>query len=117
MEQEINIVENGQYKNINLKPKPMKGITGIDNGNYIIVEKVFAEGFENEGKFGKSYSCKVRYKDEECSFWLNEKEHAIYGPLGGVGDLIRISLNKESFVNPKTGVEMLYNKLTFALEE
>ena len=115
MEQDLNIVTNGQYKNINLKPRPMKGIKGLESDNYIIVEKVFPEGYENQGKFGPSYSCKVLYKGEEVAFWLNEKEHNVYKDLGGQGDKVKITLKKEPYVNPKTGVEMLFNKLYFEL--
>ena len=113
MEQELEIAMNGEYKNLNLKPKPLKGIKGIEVGNHIVVEKSFAEGYEFNGKFGPSYSCKVNYKGEEVTFWLNKKEHDVYKDLGGVGDKVKISLNRESYVNSKTGLEVLYNKLHF----
>jgi hypothetical protein len=113
MEQTLDIVENGQYKNLNLKPKPLKGIKGIEPENYVIVEKVFAEGYELDGKFGKSYSCKVQYKGEEVTFWLNEKEHDVYKEICGVGDPVKIFLRRESYMNPKTGLEVIYNKLFF----
>lgn len=116
VEQTLEIVPNGQYKNINLKPKLNKGIPGLDNGNHIIVEKTnFAEGMAINGKFGTSYSCRVTYRGEEVSFFLNEKEHQQYAQTGDVGDSVKITLTKEPFVNKKTGVEMLFNKLTFEL--
>ena len=112
-ETDLPITENGQYKNIVLKPKPLKGIKGIEPDTYIVVEKVFAEGYENDGKFGKSYSCKVSYKGDEVTFWLNEKEHTIYKDIGGVGDNVKIYLTRESYMNPKSGLEITYNKLNF----
>ena len=36
VEQELEIVTNGQYKNINLKPRPLKGIKGLEDGNFIL---------------------------------------------------------------------------------
>lgn len=112
-EQELQIIANGEHKNINLKPKLNKGIAGLEEGNHVIVEKVFAEGYENDGKFGKSYSCKVKYKGEEVSFWLTEKEHEVYKTIGGVEDKVKITLTKENYVNKNTGVETRYNKLVF----
>jgi len=112
-EQTLEIVQNGEYKNINLKPKLNKGIAGLNDGNFIVVEKVFAEGYEVESKFGKSYSCRAKYKGDEVSFWLNAKEHDVYKDLGGIGDSVKITLKKEAFVNPKTGVEMLIARLYF----
>lgn len=105
--------EDKVYVNFNLKSKPLKGIQGIDPGNYIVVKKVFAEGKEFNGQFGKSYSCRVEHNGVEGSFWLNEKEHAKFKDCGGIGDNVKISLNKEPFVNKKTGVEMIISRLTF----
>jgi len=117
VEQELDIIENGQYKNINLKPKLNKGIAGLEKDNYVIVEKTFAEGREHVSQYGKSYSCGVSYRGEDVTFWLSEKEHIVYKELGGIGDRVKITLTKESFVNKKSGVEMLYNKLNFELVE
>jgi len=122
-EQKLEIKENGQYKNIELKSKLHKGIVGLDDGNYVIVEKVFTEGYEfiserlkdANGDPLKSYSCRVLYGEEntEVSFWLNAREHKIYAELGGIGDKVKIILHKETMINPKTGTEMLINKLSF----
>jgi len=125
MEQEIKIVENGQYKNINLKSKLHKGIKGLEDGNHIIVEKVYAEGREYQSPTLKdrngdplmSYSCRVVYLDNEVSFWLSAFEHETYQALGGEGDKLKITLNKEPFVNPKTGAEMILQKLSFEAVE
>jgi len=112
-EQELEVTQNGEYKNINLKPKLNKGIAGLNDGNFITVAKVFAEGYEVTSKFGLSYSCRANYKGDEVSFWLNEKEHAVYKDIGGVDDSVKITLKKEPYVNPKTGMEMILNKLYF----
>lgn len=112
-EQKLEIVQNGDFKNVNLKPKLHLGIKGLDNGNHIIVGKLFDDGLEKEGKFGKYYITKVLYDSEEVSFILSDKEHAAFKAEGTVGDNVKITLNKESMVNKKTGVEMLFNKLYF----
>jgi len=121
VKQELEILKNGQYSNLNLKPKLNKGLKGLDDGNHIIVEKVFAEGYEYISKTLKdyndeplkSYSCKVLYNGEEVTFWLNAKEHEVFKDIGGIGDNVKISLKKEPTVNKFTGVEMLINRLYF----
>jgi hypothetical protein len=98
MEQTLNPVDIGrkdkqgnQIYNLNLKTKVNAAtgevIQGLTVGNYVIVEKVFATGFE--AKFG--YSCKVRYNNTECSFFLSQKEHEVYKDLGGIGDKVKIT--------------------------
>ena len=117
-EQELEITQNGEYKNIRLKPNLVKGLKGLEYDNYIIVEKTdFAEGMEFNGQFGKSYSCRVTYKDEQVSFWLNEREHTAYKGVGGVGDKVKITLFKHTFTNPKTGMEGAVPRLKFELVE
>lgn len=117
-EQKLEIVENGEFKNIHLKPKLNKGIKGIEDGNYVIVEKVFAEGYEKVMKEGtpdeyKFYNCKVKYQEEEASFLLYENEHKFFAEQGGIGDKVKITLNKVAKINPKTNVEVLVPTLTF----
>jgi hypothetical protein len=109
------------YKNLNLKANAKKGTKGIDPGNYIIVEKVYAEGkkFESptlqdaKGNPVVSYSCQVKYNGEDASFWLNPKEHASYATCGGIGDKVKISLTREEKTNRMTGAEMLVKVLSF----
>ena len=111
------VVGDKTFYNLNLKSKPLKGIVGLENGNYIIVTKTkFAEGREIPSKFenSKLFSCLIEYDGKECSTVLNEKEHTLFKNAGGVGDKVKITLNKEPYVNPKTGVEMILNKLVFA---
>lgn len=127
-EQKLEIIENEKngkvYKNLNLKSRLHKGIKGLDDGNYVIVEKQYAEGYEfvspslKDGKGNPvvSYSCRAFYGGEDVSFWLSEKEHEMYKEAGGVGDNVKILLNKEPYVNPKTGAEMMLQKLAFAVE-
>ena len=112
-EQKIEIVQNGDYKNIRLKPNIKKGFKGLENGNHIVVEKLYDESRELQGKYGAFYSCGVKYMDNEVSFILNPKEHKKFDKVGEIGDKVKITLNKESFVHPKTGVEMLINRLSF----
>lgn len=118
MEQELTITttvgkDGKEYKNINLKSKPLKNIKGLDDGNSVTVEKVFAKGYEIESTYGKIYSCKVKYKDDEVTFILNPKEHEVYESLGGIGDKVKITLHKKTIMNKKTGVEMIIPVLSF----
>jgi len=117
-EQKLEIVENGVFKNLHLKPKLNKGIKGLDDGNFVIVEKIFAEGYEKVMKEGtpdeyRFYNCKVNYLGEECSFLLYENEHGKFAEQGGIGDKVKITLTKVTKVNPKTNVEMLVPTLSF----
>lgn len=102
MEQELKVIENGQYKNLILKPSKKQreqGVEGLKPGNYIFVEKTFPEGLEIPSKqFTKpdgspqlSYACKALYKGEEVSFFLKEQEHEAYKVLGGEGDKLKIT--------------------------
>lgn len=109
MEQELDIIEieskGTVYKNLNLKTKKDNKtggfISGLTVGNYVIVEKLFAEGYKNtktyNGKEVNSFSCKVIYKGEEVSFWLNEAEHDAFAETGGVGDDIKVTLNSAEY--------------------
>lgn len=98
VEQDLDIVTNGDYKNINLKTKINKAtgdvVQGISVGNHIIVEKIFAEGREvNMGTY-KFYSCGVKYKDEDVTFTCSEKEHEAYAECGGIDDKVKISVEQ-----------------------
>lgn len=128
MEQELeiktNIGKNGtEYKNINLKDKSKTNEKGIQDGNYIIVEKTSVDGFEHVSPTLKtakgdpviSFSCKARYKGQDVSFWLSAREHELYKAVGGVGDKVKISLAEEKKVNPRTGVKNLIPVLSFSL--
>jgi len=118
VEQDLEIREAGEYKNLDLKPNLKRGVKGIDNGNHIIITKnVYAEGMEKEGNYGKYYICQVEYKGEDVGFLLSAKEHAPYKDCGGVGDKVKITLNKEEYTNPKSGIQMLIPRLSFELVE
>lgn len=102
MEQDVPVIENNGYKNLILKPtkaQKQKGVEGLKPGNYLFVEKTFPEGLEIPSKqFMKpdgspqlSYACKAKYKDEEVSFFLKEREHEAYKVLGEVGSTIKIT--------------------------
>ena len=126
-EAKLEIRQNGEYNNLELKTKferngkvlkfDEKGekivkIQGIPNGDHIIVEKVMADGKEIVGKFGTSFTCKVKYQDVECSFFLTVKEHERYAACGGEGDKVKITLKEEVMVNringSKTDIQALY---------
>lgn len=112
MEQKLKIETNGKYKNISLKANPMKNREGIDDGNYIVVEKLYPNGKEISQATYTIYSCGVRYLGEEVSFILNEREYELFQQYE-VGDNVRITLKKETFINKKTGGESLIKKLYF----
>ena len=124
-EQKIEITENGQYKNIGLRSNLKKGIKGIEDGNYIIVTKKFAEGKETRSMFEgvKGYNILVEYEGQDVSFFLNNKfradgtqwfdEYDRFNACGGIGDKVKITLRKEPFVNQKTGIEMIKQVLEF----
>lgn len=110
------------YRNINLKPKPTKGIPGLEDGNYILVKKTkFIEGQEHkstlyqkkDGTPQLTYSCLVEYDGQDVSFWLNAKEHSEYKKIGGLGDTIKISLVEEKRTNPVSGIKQLVPTLYF----
>ena len=115
-EQNIEITQNGSYLNLDLKPKHNQGIKGLEAGNYVIVEKIYAEAYEiqpkNEGQ-KPFYSAKVKYKGQEPTFLLSQAEHDQFKITGGIGDKVKITLSKESRINPKTNVEMLISVLNF----
>lgn len=95
-EQELDIIEKNGFKNIYPKPKG-DTIKGLEFDNYIIVEKLFAEGREINGKFGSYYSAGVLYKNQEVSFLLNEAEHNQYAQTGGIGDRIKVTCFEHKF--------------------
>lgn len=130
-EQQLEIEQNGEYKNINLIPKykwdKSKKQFVIENGqkvlvkdglqpdNFIVVEKQFVDGQLVKGNFGDSYSCKVIYAGEEnVSFWLKPYQHEQFAQCGGVGDKVKITYVKEMKIDPKTGQERAYDNLVFS---
>lgn len=101
------VVGDKTYKNIDLKQ--------LQDGEYVIVEKKFAEGRGVQGKFGKTYSCAVTYEGEDVTFWLREKyqEHQRYAETGGVGDKVKVTATEEKVINPKTKAKILVTKFYF----
>ncbi len=112
-EKTLQITPKGQYNNINLKE--------LEDGDFIVVKKKFAEGYKFESKTLKkkdgspviSYSCRATYGDKEVSFWLNEAQHKLYAACGGIDDAVKIIAKEEKKVNPKTKAKMLINVLSF----
>ena len=119
VEQTLQPTVNGKYLNLQIKPK--KGVGGLSHGNFIIVEKAFAEGkpipstlYKNkDGSPQVSFNCGVKYNGQDVSFFLNEAEHAKFAAIGGIGDKVKITLTKEPMVNPMSGIEMLVPRLSF----
>jgi len=103
-EQKLEIKTNGEYKNIDIK--------SIENGNYVVIEKIFVEGMEKTGQYGKYYIVKAKYQDEEVSFFLNEKQHNEFKQCGGIGDNVKVTATlQENFKKRGT----FYKVLSFDL--
>jgi len=113
MEQQLIPVIKGEYKNLNLKSNKLKNIVGLEDGNHIIVTKLFDTTIELNGQWGVFYSAKVRYGNDEVSFLLNKKENEAFNKAGVVEEKVKIMLHKELIPNPKTGIESVYQRLTF----
>lgn len=128
MEQDLQIYENGQYKNIYPKTRYKRNgknyviengqkvplFLGLEDGNHTIVKKhKFVDGKKIEKPTYTMYVCIVEYKGEEVSFILYENDHEKYSSAGGVGDKVKISLKKETMVNPVNGQEQMIEKLYF----
>ena len=113
VEADLPIRQNGEYKNIDLKSKPLKGIKGLEEGDHIIVEKLYDACKEHTGKFGKFYTTAFKYKNETVGVIFNAKEREAFDGLGGANTRIKIIGTKNSFVNPKTGGETVFPGLMF----
>ena len=106
-ETELKIVEKGEYKNIYLNEKEEIDAAGtiiklpkLREERYVIVEKLFdvpmnieSTKFPNaDGTPKTSYLYKVKYLEEEVSFFLNKKKEAdALNVLGGIGSNIKIT--------------------------
>jgi len=105
---------------------------GLDNGEYIILKKGnFVDGIPYKSKFTTkvkvgnewkeqetfNYLCKALYDDgsgsQEVSFFLTQKEHDKYVQAGGMDDSIKVINIKQTYVNKKTGDEVLRDCLEF----
>lgn len=140
MEQELEITQNGDFKNIYLKTmykkqggkfvvengKKVVDKQGLEDGNHILVKKKFPEGRliktgPTNPKTGKPtyllYSVLVTYGDTDVSFMLFEDDYHAFNACGGVDDTVKIELNKEAYVNTKTGMEGVKEQLNFSKVE
>lgn len=120
-EQNLSVTQNGQYRNISLKPR--KGVGGLEVGNYTDLTKTYLEGMpivskiytNSKGEPTVSYGVKANYSGEEVSFFLNEAEHNLWKQTGGIGDTLRVTMTEETVLNRKTNVKMILPRLTFEL--
>ena len=105
---DLEIKENGQFKNINLK-KDLK------KDHFTVVEKKFAEGlpktFSKNGRSWTSFVVSAKYKDEDVTFFLNEKEHDVFKVTGGIGDKVKVSKTLDSY--EYQGATKYFEKLSF----
>ena len=109
----LEIQENNGYKNIYPKGYPKQNIKGLEDNEYIEVEKIHESGKPHEGKYGKFYSFRVKYKDENVGFLLNtEEDNLNYTKTGPAGIKIRIIANKYTYTN-HLGQEVIGTKLRF----
>jgi hypothetical protein len=115
---EFNGKDGKVYHSINLKPK--EGEDSLQPNQYCVLEKVFAEGIEKEGKYGKYYICRVKYNDKDCSLLLSAKEHDNFKVVGEAGSKIKAILEEvrvEFYIGAekKTKQVRLVNSLRFEL--
>lgn len=123
MEQDLQVFRTGKTNkageeilNLNLKTRVNKSTGEVNAGltvdNYVVVEKVFAEGYENKKPSYSFFACKVKYKDEEMSFLLNEKEHEDYKSCGGIGDKVKVTLVSYEYTyqnDKKTATKLVFD--------
>jgi hypothetical protein len=127
-EGKLEIQQNGDYKNVSLTTKYKRNglkLTldgegnkqvkqqGLDDQEYVVLTKVFAEGMKKETKYGETYLCRCKYNDEDVSFFLKPIEHERFAAVGGEGDQIKATNVKVKKVHPTLGVEVEYNNLNF----
>jgi len=134
IEANLEITENGAYNNIEPKEKferangkivikdnkPVIKNVGIPDGQFIIVEKKTAEAYEIKQKnpdWKPSYSVRAMYKDTEVSFFINGAEAKEWDAIGGIGDNIRVRMNKEEKINTQNGMTYVLQTLSFDLVE
>lgn len=127
-EGKLEIIKNGEYNNVTLKTKyERNGLKlklddkgqkqvkqrGLDNEEFVIITKKFAEGRPVETKFGTNYSVLAEYDGQDVSFWLKPIEHEAYAKVGGEGDKVKVTNNKVKKIHPTLGVEVEYDNLSF----
>ena len=98
---DLQIYENGEYKNIHLKTRIDKKtgdvMQGLKVDESIEVQKNFKEGREISMGTYSFFSCGAKYLDEDVSFTLSEKEHEAYKGVGDEGDIVKITIKQESY--------------------
>ena len=109
----LEIVPNGDFKNID--------ISKMENGKSIVIKKLFADGLEKTASKGtrswKFYIVKAEYLGEEVSFIMNERTHAEFKELGGIGDEIRLTFTKGiGEIKGKDGKVREFVKKNWAME-
>lgn len=110
VEQKLDIIEKGSFKNIDLRK--------LDNGNHVIVEKLFLECMTKEFKNaqGQSYNfypTRVKYGEEEVGMSFNKEEDAVaFNEVAGVGDKVKVNMTKEMYQDAK-GQDRVARKFFF----
>ena len=104
---DLEIFQVGEYKNISPKKANLEaGTNPIPMNQYIVIEKVFENGLEKtksfkqqngEMKESKFYIMKVKYKNEDVGFIINENEHKSFASAGKAGDKIKMTHVRKSW--------------------
>lgn len=107
-----NVGSNGkEYKNLVLKTKVDKTTGAVEQGlladHYAVLTKKYNEGKQTQ--YG--YVVSAEYEGEEVSFFLNEREHALFVEAGGVDEQIIAKLEPYAF--KKDGKDIKGSKLVF----
>jgi len=107
--------EGNPYFRLDVKPKPMKGVKGLAEGEYIIVKKNFADAQKKSSPkgFGDYFITTVGVGDKNVTLFMNLKEGEDYNQCGGLGDEIKLIMTKVGYTNPKTGAETMYPRISF----
>ena len=115
-ETEVRISDNGGYKNIYPKGKDSAMVDPMPFNSYIKIQKMYPNGIEKDGKYGKFYTIKVGYNDDEVGMILNPKEHESYLKAGEVGDEIKLIVRGEQYTKNVNGQSETKTKRVVSFE-
>jgi hypothetical protein len=106
-----------------------KSLKAMEDGDYIIVEKIFAESKGYPGKISKKdkdgkdtdeksliFPCKVKYDDKEVTLWtyeVGQPSYKDFSECGGAMDKIKITAHEKKYLDKKNSKKIM---TTFTFE-
>lgn len=124
-------LKESEYKGVTQYTIVDKSLKAMEDGDYIVVEKIFAESKGYPGKIAKKdkegkdtdeksliFPCKVKYGDKEVTFWTYESgqpQYKDFAECGGAGDKIKITAHEKKYLDKK-GNKKILTTFTFELE-